>query len=387
MKHSLLRMVLGLVAALALSGCAGTGYYWQSLRGHLALLGAARPLPEWIAEPQTPPLLRQRLELAERARRFAVTAIGLPDNASYTRYASIHRGFVVWNVVAAPPFSLELHRWCFPVTGCIGYRGYFSEAGARTEAASLAASGLEVSVYGVPAYSTLGYSNWLGGDPLLSTWIAWPEGDFVQLMLHELAHQEVYATGDTAFNESYATAVGRLGTLQWLKETSTPAALQAYEASETRRREWRALTRGTRERLAQIYASNTASTHNQQALEAMKQEAFSAFRAAYAELRARWQAQGSTAPQLAALDRWVAEANNASFGAQGAYEDLVPAFIALYEREGRDWPRFHAAVKALAQLPASERLARLQALQGDISFAASQSALCTAAGPHPAPCP
>lgn len=372
MKHSLLRLVLAALAVLALVGCAGTGYYWQSLQGHLALLNAARPLPEWIAEPHTPPPLRQRLELAERARRFGVTELALPDNASYTRYAAIDRSAAVWNVVAAPPFSLQLHRWCFPVTGCIGYRGYFNEAEARAEAARLAATGLEVSVYGVPAYSTLGYSNWLGGDPLLSTWITWPEGDFVQLMLHELAHQEVYASGDTAFNESYATAVGRLGTLQWLKHYATPAALQAYEASETRRREWRALTRSTREQLALLYASNSAVAHDHQALSAMKNEVFASFRTAYAGLRAHWQAQGSTAGQLAALDRWVQDANNASFGTQAAYEDLVPAFTALFEREGRDWPRFHAAVKALAQLPASERLQRLQRLQGDVSRAATQ---------------
>ncbi|WP_404301435.1 aminopeptidase [Alicycliphilus denitrificans] len=355
-----------LAAALLLGGCAqsgGTpGYYWQSLRGHLELLQAARPVQEWIDRADTPAPLRERLALAQNARSFAVTELALPDNASYRRYARLERSAAVWNVVAAGPYSLQLHRWCFPITGCIGYRGYFDEADARAEAARLAATGLEVNVYGVPAYSTLGYSNWLGGDPLLSTFIAWPEGDFVRLLFHELAHQQVYAVGDTAFNESYATAVERLGVRRWLELHARPAARTQFEASEQRRAQFRALTRATRARLAEIYASNTAETPDHKAQAAMKTEAMRAFHADYAALRARWLAAQIAPAQLAALDRWVSEANNASFAAQGAYDDLVPAFVALFQREGRDWPRFHAAVRALAQLPQAEREAALRAL-------------------------
>lgn len=360
--------------ASAASSSATLGYYWQALRGHLALMHAARPVDEWIDSPDTPPALRERLRLARQARAFAATELALPDNASYRRYAQLDRGAAVWNVVAAGPFSLTLHRWCFPVTGCIGYRGYYAEADARAEAARLAALGLEVSVYGVPAYSTLGYSNWLGGDPLLSTFIAWPEGDFVRLLFHELAHQVAYAQDDTRFNESYATAVERLGVQRWLSLHATPAARAQFEASEQRRAQWRELARATRERLSAIYASNTAQAQDYPGLTAMKTEAMQAFRAEYGALRARWLAQ-QTAPQtsphtspqtqpepFAGLDRWVREANNASFGAQAAYDDLVPAFIALFEREGRDWPRFHAAVQALAQAPQAERDATLRAL-------------------------
>lgn len=353
---------------LLLSGCAhsgGTpGYYWQSLRGHLALLQAARPVQEWIDSPDTPAPLRARLELARKARAFAVTDLALPDNASYRRYARLDRRAAVWNVVAAGPYSLELHRWCFPITGCIGYRGYFDEADARAEAARLAATGLEVNVYGVPAYSTLGYSNWLGGDPLLSTFIAWPEGDFVRLLFHELAHQQVYAEGDTAFNESYATAVERLGVQRWLERHATPAVRTQFAASEQRRAQFRALTRATRERLAAIYEQKSDSAPDHTALAAMKSEAMRQFHADYALLRTRWLAAHTPPAQLAPLDQWVREANNASFAAQGAYDDLVPAFVALFEREGRDWPRFHAAVRALAKMPRPGREEALKALAG-----------------------
>lgn len=368
--------LLMLAAALLLGGCAqsgGTlGYYWQSLHGHLALLRAARPVQDWIDDPDTPAPLRARLTLAQKARDFSVAELALPDNASYRRYASLNRRAAVWNVVAAGPYSLTLHRWCFPITGCIGYRGYFNEADARAEGRQLAARGLEVNVYGVPAYSTLGYSNWLGGDPLLSTFTGWPEGDFVRLLFHELAHQQVYAAGDTAFNESYATAVERLGVQRWLGQHGTPAARAQFAASEERRGRFRALTRSTRTRLAEIYASNNDEAPDYQALQAMKTEAMREFHAAYARLRSGWLAQGGSPTQLAALDLWVREANNASFAAQGAYNDLVPAFIALFEREGRDWRRFHAAVRALANAPQSERDAALKALMPQVPHGPGQ---------------
>ena len=363
--------ILALLACLALAGCAHTegalGYYWQSVQGHARLLQAARPLDEWIANESTPAPLRARLQLAQRARHFAVQELGLPDNASYRSYADLGRSAAVWNVVAAPPYALELHRWCFPFTGCIGYRGYFQEADAQAEGARLAAQGLEVDVYGVPAYSTLGYLDWAGGDPLLNTFIGWPEGEFVRLLFHELAHQVVYAQGDTLFNESFATAVERLGTERWLATQARPEVRQAFAASEERRQSFRALTRATRARLAEIYEQNKAPAHDSQSLNAMKSVAMQDFRAQYAVLRERWLAQGA---RVEGYDRWVAQANNASFAAQAAYDAWVPAFEALFAQQGQRWDAFYDAVRHLAALPQDERHARLQALlppphQGD----------------------
>ena len=353
-----------LAAVLALPGCAqtGLGYYWQSLSGHIALLQAAQPVQTWLDQPDTPPQLRQRLQLAQRIRSFAVTDLALPDNPSYQRYAQLPRSAAVWNVVAAPPWSLQLHPWCFPVTGCIGYKGYFDQADAQAQAASLRQQGLEVAVYPVPAYSTLGYSNWLGGDPLLSTFIHWPEGDLVRLLLHELAHQMAYASGDTAFNESYATAVERLGVAHWLQHQASAPVRQAYALAEQRRTQWRALTQQTRAALAQIYEENPAQTPIPPALLAIKNEVLSSFRADYAQLRQQWLAQGQAAQQLQALDDWVRQANNASFGAQAVYDDWVPAFMQLFAQQGQDWPGFHAAVQALAKMPQEARLAAMQQL-------------------------
>ena len=353
-----------LLAPLLLVGCAQTslGYYWQSFSGHVALLQAAQPVQDWIDRPTTAPKLRQRLQLAQQVRAFAVTDLALPDNASYRRYAQLDRKAAVWNVVAAPPWSLQLHQWCFAVTGCVGYKGFFDEAAAHAQAASLQQQGLEVSVYPVPAYSTLGYSNWLGGDPLLSTFIQWPEGDLVRLLLHELAHQVAYANGDTGFNESYATAVERLGVARWLQNHSNESTQQAFTHAEQRRAQWRALTQHTRAELVQIYEQNPAQTPVAQALIAIKLEVMVKFRAHYQLLRSSWLAQGHNAEQLKHLDDWVQHANNASFGAQAVYDDGVPAFMQLFEEQGRDWPRFHAAVQQLAKATPAERAAAMQRL-------------------------
>ena len=343
-----LRVFAGFLLAMGLGGCADTRYYWQSVSGHLQLMHAARPIDAWLQDEAAPKLLKQRLSLAREMRGFAVAELHLPDNASYHRYADLQRRHVVWNVVAAPEFSLTLKTWCFPVAGCVGYRGYFSESDAHALAESLQAEGLEVSVYGVPAYSTLGWMNWLGGDPLLNTFISYPEGELARMVFHELAHQVLYVADDTAFNESFATAVERLGGAQWLQQRASVVARTEYTVFDARRQQFRALTRAMRNRLSTIYKENSPLVAVNQAQLAMKIKAFKEFREAYAALKATWGG-------YSAYDTWVAQANNASFGAQGAYDDLVPGFEALFEREGRDWRRFYDAVRQLASLPARER--------------------------------
>lgn len=337
-----------LILGTMLFGCADTRYYWQSLSGHVKLMAAARPIDDWLMDQTAPPTLKQRLELARHLRQFAVAELKLPDNASYQRFADLQRRFVVWNVVAAPRDSLALKTWCFPVAGCVGYRGYFDESDAQALAASLRAEEWEVHVYGVPAYSTLGWMNWAGGDPLLNTFVSYPDGELARLMFHELAHQVLYVADDTPFNESFATAVERLGGELWLAHQATPAAQRAYRELDQRRQQFRALTRATRRELAQIYMKNSPLDQVNSAQLAMKEEAMRGFRARYAALKQSWGGYSG-------YDPWVAQANNAAFGAQAAYDELVPGFLALFEREGRDWPRFYDAVRQLSQRPAHER--------------------------------
>lgn len=364
------KFLLSAGLAALLGGCAlpDVGYYWQGARGQLQMLHAARPVADWLEDPQLSPALRGQLLLAQRARDFASQALALPDNASYRRYAALHRPAAVWNVTAAPPDSLQLHQWCFPIAGCVGYRGYFALADAQAQAQPLAAQGMDVHVYPVPAYSTLGWFNWLGGDPLLDTFVRWPEGELVGLLFHELSHQRVYLAGDMNFNESYATAVERIGTQAWLRQSaSAVAAAPAWQAAQRRRAEFRALTQHTREALEALYAAPPPHT-----LAQAKARILQDFRTRYQDLRAQWLASPELAarPEAAAqslqrLDRWVARANNAAFGALSAYDLWVPAFEALFAQQAgkaAPWPAFHEAVEQLAQRPEAERLQTLCAL-------------------------
>ncbi|HSH89293.1 MAG TPA: aminopeptidase [Ramlibacter sp.] len=349
--------VVAVVAATAfcLTGCANLGYYWQSATGHLKMMNAARPVEDWMADTAAPERLKTRLALSQRIRAFAVSELQLPDNPSYHRYADLKRTAVVWNVVAAPAYSTTLKQWCFPVTGCVGYRGYFSETEARAEAAKAAVEGYETAVNPVPAYSTLGWMNWAGGDPLLNTFIYYPEGELARLVFHELAHQVLYAKNDTMFNESFASAVERLGSARWLATQASEAARQDYAQYDGRRNQFRALTLATRRRLEQIYETTKGDERDR-----LKKAAMEDFRAQYVRLRDSW---GGDPARFRGYDRWVENANNASFGTQAAYDELVPGFESLFARVGGDWKRFYDAAKALEALPKEERHQRLKEKQ------------------------
>jgi len=332
------------------SGCSTLGYVAHTVNGHLQLLGSAKPVPRWLADEQSPAALKERLALSQRMRDFAVAELKLPDNASYRRYADLKRGAAVWNVVAAPELSLKLKTWCFPVVGCVGYRGYYDLGAATAFADELRAQRFETSVYGVPAYSTLGaLPGDFFADPLLNTFIQFPEGELARLIFHELAHQVTYAKGDTVFNESFATAVERIGSARWLHGRASPEAREDYERFDRRRRDFRALTQSVRERLDALYRSDASDDSKR----AGKTALMAQMRADYAALKA--DAWGG----FSGYDGWFARANNASLGVLAAYNELVPAFERLFEREGRDFPRFYAEVKRLAALPRDERRAAL----------------------------
>lgn len=342
--------VLGavIVAACLAAGCGTLDYYAQSVGGHLAMVNAARPVDDWLGEAATPEPLRRRLAMAQRMREFAVAELKLPDNASYRRYADLNRPAAVWNVVAAPELGLTLKTWCFPVVGCVGYRGYFDRADAEAQAAQLRAEGWETAVYAVPAYSTLGRLNWLGGDPLLSTFIRYPEGELARLLFHELAHQVAYAEGDTTFNESFATAVERIGIERWLARADGSARTE-YERYDARRQTFREMTRRARAALEALYASDAPADVKRRS----KAEILARLRAEHAELKA-----GPWAG-FSGYDAWFERANNASLGVVAAYNELVPQFERLFEREGGDFGRFYAEVRRLAALPKDERRATL----------------------------
>jgi len=339
------RMLLLAALTPLLCGCGTLRYYSQAVSGQLDLLRRASPIEEELARDAVPAALKTKLQAVLRIREFASRALALPDNGSYKRYADLGRPYVLWNVFAAPEFSLEPVTSCFVIAGCVGYRGYFSEADAQAEGAARRAQGYDVHIGGVPAYSTLGWFD----DPVLSTFIHYPEAELARLLFHELAHQLLYVKNDTRFNESFAATVEQAGVERWLAQRGSERERSAYERLQNMKREFVALVLKYRAILEEYYRQDLPAEEKRLG----KAQRFADMEEDYRQLKASWGG-------FAGYDRWFAgKPNNASLASVALYTELVPAFRALLEHEGGDLPRFYAAVKELAKLPKEERDARL----------------------------
>jgi predicted aminopeptidase len=324
-----MRALLVLLSAAALAGCETLSYYGQAAGGQLAISARARPVAQVLADPEASPALKERLRAALEIRDYATRKLGLPDDGAYRSYAGLDRPYVLWNVVAAPEFSLEPVQSCFPVAGCVAYRGYYHRDDAERHAAARRAAGYDVVVYGVPAYSTLGWFD----DPLLSTFIDYPDAELARLLFHELAHQVVYVKDDSTFNESFAVAVEREGLRRWLRETGR-------EAVPSGRAEFDALLAAARKTLQALYGSRLDP-------EEMRRRK----RAALEPLR----------PWLARMRGFEsAEPSNAVLASFATYTQKVPAFERLLAEAGGDLERFYARARSLARLPRAERDAELR---------------------------
>ena len=328
----LVRLAFGLAALATLSGCATLGYLAQAAHGQLQLMHARRPIPLIIANPATGATLRSRLDLVEDARAFAVTKLDLPENDSYRSYSDLKRRYVVWEVVAAPKFSVQPLRWCFPIAGCVSYRGYFDQRRARAFAARLARRGDDVMVGGVTAYSTLGHF----ADPVLNTMLRYGDLDLVGTIFHELAHQLIYVPGDSEFDESFAMTVQAEGLARWLAARGRGAELKGYLEGQRQDRATNQVFADGRRRLARLYASGVPRAQ----MLARKHAILAQTGARVQALERRWHL-GHTG-----YDRWIAAGlNNADLASVATYSDCVPGFERLLAKNGGELPRFYAAVR------------------------------------------
>jgi predicted aminopeptidase len=342
-------VVAALTVAVTLAACATfetVDYYWQGAAGQLELLTRSQPIPEVIGKSDA--ALAARLKRIREIREFASHELGLPDNGSYTRYTDLGRPYVTWNVFATPELSLKPHQWCFPIAGCVNYRGYFQEAEAKGESTRLKAAGDDVYVGGVPAYSTLGWFD----DPVLSSFVSWPETEVARLIFHELAHQLIYVKSDSTFNESYATVVEEAGLARWLASRHDSQLERLAARADRMRGVFRELVGTTRAKLAEIYASDASDDDKRRA----KRDIVAAMKAAYESAK-----QGE--PGLSGYDRWFAQQpNNAALAAVGLYTDRVPAFRELLHESNDNLPAFYQRVRELAARPKRQRDAQLDAL-------------------------
>jgi predicted aminopeptidase len=359
----LMRWLAPLLLLVMLSGCGKVGYYLHLAEGQWQLSAARTPIGKVIAAPETPAGLAAALRDVRDVRAFAIDTLALPDNGSYTHYVDLHRDYVVWNVMAAPAYSLEARETCHWFVGCLAYRGYFAQARAEAEVARLSAEGWDAMVSPVPAYSTLGKFR----DPVLNTMLRGGVAALLGTVIHEMTHERLFVPGDTAFNESYASFVEHEGLRQWrAARDRAPDAQEAMLAR--RRRQFVGLVLDTREQLARDYAAHAGDPA---ALAAAKHAAFDALRQRYRHLRDQdW---GGWTGYDAWFDRPL---NNAHLLPFGLYDQWVPAFAALFDRVAGDWPAFHTAVERLAQLPPDARHARLAQLLASSPCTASNDQEC-----------
>jgi predicted aminopeptidase len=328
-----------IVALIAVSS--GGCYILQSAQGQLDLMSKRQPITRVIAEASTPPALRSQLEAVAAIRDFASRELGLPDNGSYRSYADVGRRYVVWNVVAAPEFSVDPKEWCYPIAGCVAYRGYFSEDRARRFAARLRGQGFDVTVGGVAAYSTLGHFN----DPVLKTMMGWNDVELAAIIFHELTHQLLYVPNDSSFNEALATTVEEEGVRRWLHAQGRDADLASHLVQQQHYVQVIALLSSTRDELRAVYASGLAP----EAMREKKRAAFASMRASFARLKAGW---GGHAPFEAWFDE---DLNNAHLASIATYFTCVPGFERELRAAGGDLSVFYARVRALAKLDQKTR--------------------------------
>jgi len=336
-----MRSLISIPLLLLLCGCADVGYYWHSTRGHLALMNQRVDIEDMLAADEIDSRLRQRLQLIQEIRQFSIEQLGLPDNGSYDSYVQLDNPWVVQNLFAAAEFSTQLQQWCYPFIGCASYRGYYDETRLQAYIEGLESQGLEVYVGKVPAYSTLGWFD----DPVLSSFIDWPEHRLAGLLFHELTHQRIYIDDDTTFNESLASAVQQVGTELWLKSKNETLALQEMSRWLAYREEVIALIASTRAQLTELYASNLNEAEKRE----RKARRFDAARASHDGIAAKHDIPGG-------FRSWFAsELNNAKIGSVAAYNSRLMAFIHMLDAHDQNFPAFYRYVEKLAELDQEPR--------------------------------
>ncbi|MEE9332895.1 MAG: aminopeptidase [Granulosicoccaceae bacterium] len=335
------------VASLTLMSCSSIGYYSQAASGHLKLMNAREPIDELLETDSTDPELRKKLQTLVDARVFAIEILRLPANDSYTTYAATGRDYVTWNVVAAEEFSLQPKTWCFPVAGCVSYKGYFKEQAAKDYAAVLAAEQYDVTVGGASAYSTLGWFD----DPVLDTMLRGGDIRYVGTLFHEMAHQVLYVKDDSNFNEAFASFVEQQGMRIWLQLRDENERISKYEAFLKRSDEFNKLLQVTQTELRALYSQELEAGQKRE----QKKAVFDDMQEGYVNLKESWGGYSG-------YDRWFSrEINNARLLSVATYRKWVPAFEAIYNEKGRSMEDFYTAATKISELPKEERQVALSA--------------------------
>jgi predicted aminopeptidase len=334
-------ILLVLIITVTCLQCCSLPYYNQAINGQMEILRNSEPISDLVDNPETPAKLRNKLIFIQSVRDFATKELHLPVNGHYLSYVALDRPYVVWNVFAAPQFSLTPKTWCFPIVGCVAYRGYFDEDDARRFGDSLKQEGYDVFIGGAIAYSTLGWFD----DPVLSTFVSLSEPDTAALIFHELAHGILYIKDDTAFNESFATAVEQEGLRRWQASAGDPGGYQKWLRKQRRRQKFTTLVSKYRDRLEALYESDLPLTakHKKKA-------------AVFTQMNTEFRDLKSNHSGMAVYDAWFNyPLNNAQLVSVSTYHDWVPAFGSILFECGGNLEKFYERCGQLAQKDPAER--------------------------------
>lgn len=329
-----LRLLVILLSLGLLGGCSFS-YYSQAISGHLSLMMKRQDIRELIKDTELSEKVRERLALSQQVISFAKQEMDLPDNGSYRHFVKVDGNYVVWNVIAAPPYSLTAKHWCYPIAGCASYRGYYHKEAAEAYAAKLRGQGLDVAVAGASAYSTLGWFS----DPLLSTMLYRDEGQFVEVIIHELAHQRFYLPGNSQLNESFAEVVATEGVKRWFQSRGEQARFEHFLKGQAYERGFDQLLLQTRSRLQALYDSAVPSEE----MARRKREIFAQLQVDYAKFKKAHHGDER-------YDRWMSQPlNNAHLVLVATYHDLEPMLREMLKQSGGDMEEFYRRVEAYAK--------------------------------------
>jgi len=364
-----------LLVVVVVSGCKTISFYAQAIKGQYQIFAHERKVQKLLSDEKTPEALKKRFEVLEEIRAFADKDLKLPVDGHYQKYVDVGRPYVVWNVQAAPEFSMQPKTWWYPLVGSLDYRGYFSNSGATNYAGYLHRKGYDVAVGGVQAYSTLGWFK----DPVLNTFLFESDPELAEIIFHELGHQRVFARGDTDFNEAFATTVGQEGTRRWLQAKTDADGLEKYLAHLRRNDEFVHLVMKTRARLEALYgderneagkikATSKNRDQSREQLRQQKERIFAEMKQQFATLKQSWGGDHE-------YEDWFENpVNNAHLNSVAEYYDLVPGFEHLLELNGGDLEKFYEAADRLAKKSKKERQEWLRSHSAQVAASPYHSA-------------
>lgn len=219
-----------LTLVLSVVGCGGCSpsYVLRAAYEETRILWSREPIDEVLEREDLSEEERAKLELISEARRFAEEDLGMNVGGAYGSLAEVPPGALLWVVSASDRFRLRSYTWWFPIVGDVAYKGFFHKGDADGEAADLEEEGYDTYVRQSAAFSTLGWFD----DPVLSTWLEGKPVPIVRLVIHELLHRTTYLSGETTFNESFATFVGNAGAIAFFEARDGPDAETTREARE-----------------------------------------------------------------------------------------------------------------------------------------------------------